>query len=63
MEMAVTFLRYENPDSTVELICTHCLQVVARRIRPSELVKAQETHVCDPWEFDDHYVDSQRGTF
>jgi|GEM_PF-5825851 len=60
--MAVTFVRYENPDSTLELICIHCLQVVARRMRPSEVVKAQETHVCDPWEFDDHYIDSQRGT-
>jgi hypothetical protein len=63
MTLTATFLRYENADSTVELICTNCLQVVGRELRPSEVVKAQETHVCDPWEFDDHYVDSQRGTF
>ena len=63
MLMGVTFLRYQNRDSTVELVCTRCLQIVGRRIRSSELVEAEKTHVCDPWEFDDQYSESQRGPF
>lgn len=51
MAMAIALLRQENPDSTLELICARCLQVVARRIRLSEVVRAEKTHVCDPWEF------------
>jgi len=62
MEAIGSFVRYENPDLSIEVICTNCLTVVGRRLRPIEVATAEGTHVCS-WEIDDPQIDSQRGTF
>ena len=41
------FVRRQNPDSTVDSICTRCYQTVATVRNESDLTSAEENHVCE----------------
>ena len=42
-----TFVRRQNPDSTVDSICTLCYQTVAKVRHECDLISAEENHVCE----------------
>jgi hypothetical protein len=44
------FIRSVNPDATADLICLCCFQTIARARPRTELVAAENEHICDPSE-------------
>jgi hypothetical protein len=44
------FMRWQNPDSTADIICLCCFKTIARAGSCAELLEAEEYHNCDPLE-------------
>ena len=42
----IGFMRWRNPDSTIDLICLSCLKTVARSRVHTDLSSAEVDHVC-----------------
>jgi hypothetical protein len=62
MEKAASFVWRVNRDS-VDSICLSCYGTVATAEKETDLLQAEEEHVCFAVESQRRYVESQMGTF
>jgi hypothetical protein len=48
MNAIIGFVRRENPDSTIDSICTKCFQTIAVARCERDLIRAENDHTCEP---------------
>ena len=63
MGKAISFVWRVNRNSTVDSICLSCYGTVATAEKETDLLQAEEEHVCFAVESQRRYVESQMGTF
>ena len=57
--MPPKFVRRQNQDSSVDSICTKCVQTIASAECEEELAAPEQKHICDPFgEFSFAYFNS-----
>ena len=46
--MIAQFVRRRNPDTSIDSICTRCVQTIASAACEAELATREQKHICDP---------------
>jgi hypothetical protein len=69
MTLIGDFVKRENYDKTIDLICTHCFQTAGNGTCETEALAVAGQHKClmslfaTSEQSEERYVNSQRGTF
>jgi hypothetical protein len=69
MTLIGDFVKRENYDKTIDLICTHCFRTAGKGTSDAEALMIAGDHKCiwpffaSPEESEERSMNSQRGTF